>query len=217
MLPNTFTWLPLPHLPKVPEKFIQRARELAVPLADQKDNIMIDRGVYTLDYKNRTIIKDGVEMKSRCQESFLMGDDWEQWVKENIVDRFDETTGKLNVAIDNSTIHGAHVDNPGKIRLYYLIDRGGDEAVTIFYHKPGDPFVYDMDNHNSPTPIHYLNMDELTEIERAVFPLNQWILVNGYTLHGIINVTGPRLNLNISIRPEDFTFDIRTSKEKTND
>lgn len=207
MIPHTFTWMPLPHLPQVPDHFVKRAFDIARPISGPDENILIDNHIYTNDYKHRQVTWQGQQWESRCQEGFDMGEDWKQWVRENIFEQSDEIL--LRLSVGTSPTHGAHCDNPGKIRLYYLLDRGGEDATTVFYWKPGGPFVYDVDSEYRDDPIHFNNMDDLVEIERVKFPLNQWVLFNGYVLHGVLNVTGPRLNFNVSIKPDYFDFDIR--------
>lgn len=223
MLPNVFTWLPIPRLPKVPQHFIDRAYEIcrdAEAMTFTDENKMWDLGIVRPSEYHRTLIKNGVEMPTRIQRTYFMGEEWEQWVRENIFPTFVETSVRPNLPGPGShvetTQHGPHCDNPGKCRLYYLVDRGGEDAETVFYYKPGtNILVYDVDKHyeeNNGAPITENNIDLLEEVDRVRFPLNEWVLLNGYILHGIDNVTGMRINFNVSIRPEDFTFDIRPTK-----
>ena len=39
-------------------------------------------------------------------------------------------------------------------------------------------------------------------------PIDQWILFNGHVLHGVENIKNHRVNINITVRPEHFSFDI---------
>jgi hypothetical protein len=156
---------------------------------------------------NRKIIQNGQVINSRCQVNYDMGENWDTWVRENIFSKFQETGLRLSVGEDTTT-GGPHVDNPGKIRLFYLIDRGGEDAETVFYIKPGQPVVFDADSWDKDYPYSHDNIDELLVLERAKFPLNTWLLFNGYILHGVNNITGGRLNFNVSIKPEDFQIDV---------
>lgn len=212
MLPPILTWLALPHLPKVPERFVQRVRELGQPNPDLNDEELLKGGHITKEYKYRTVRYRGVESVTRCQESFLLGEDWEQWVRENIVADFIGTSGRVNVGPTGSTTHGAHIDQQHQMRLYYLIDRGGDDAETIWFYEPGKPLVYDLDRPSTSTPVSANDMDALLEIDRVKFPLCTWVLTNGYILHGVEKVTGRRLNITVDIRPECFDFHIIPKK-----
>jgi hypothetical protein len=204
MLPHTFTWVALPHLPKVPSNFIDLAFE---KIKSPPENKNFSLKITTPDYMNRKIIQNGQVINSRCQVNYDMGEEWDTWVKENIFAKFQETGLRLSVGEDTTT-GGPHVDNPGKIRLFYLIDRGGEDAETIFYIKPGQPVVFDADSWDKDYPYSHDNIDELLVLERVKFPLNTWLLFNGYILHGVNNITGDRLNFNVSIKTEDFQIDV---------
>jgi hypothetical protein len=207
MSARIFTWLPLPHLPKVPDHFVDRILELAVPTTDPDGCLLQKRGTITAEFKHRPIVKAGQQMRSRCQEAFDIGSDWEQWVRENITEHFSETSGRINVGIEGSTVHGAHADGP-LYRLFYLLEAGGDDVETVFYWRPDSNFLYSLDKDNNGGYLAYDNMDDLVEVERARFPRHQWILFNGHVLHGVENIQNHRVNINITVRPEHFTFSI---------
>ena len=205
MLPNLFTWMPLPDLPKVPDRFIQRGLELIEDGTGVDQNIslkMLDNSHY-----DRRLIKNGQEMPTRKQVNYNIGAEWDSWVREHIFPTFEETG--IRFSSGSATHTGPHVDNPGKIRFFYLIDRGGEDTETVFYLEPGKTPIFDMDNWNQAKPYTYNNIDELIVLDRARFPLNTWVLFNGYILHGVENVTAPRIFLSVSIRPEDFIFHIK--------
>lgn len=211
MHPRVFTWLPLPHLPRVPEHFVQRAlaESLKHPVKDLQDDLMIKSGAVTTDYKFRTIVKDGQAQPTRCQEAFDLGEDWREWVRANITTNYLETSGRVSVAHNGATVHGAHADTNGRqqfYRLYYLVDSGGPDAESVFYVKPGCGAIFPMKEHKYNW---CENIDELIEIDRTKFPEGQWILFNGFVLHGVEGVTGNRVNFNISVLPENIDFDVR--------
>lgn len=201
-----FTWLPLYNLPAVPEHFVNRILELAVPTEDPNGCLLQQRGTITAEFKHRTIVKDGKQYRSRCQEAFAIGSDWEQWVRENIIPKFVETSGRINVGVnDNSTIHGAHSD--GKLyRLYYLLETGGDDTETVFYYRPGSNFLYSLDKDKNNGYLAHDNIDELVEVDRVKFPTRQWILFNGHVLHGVENIKSRRVNINITVLPEHINL-----------
>jgi hypothetical protein len=206
MLPHTFTWVPLLHLPSVPDHFVDLAFDkIKNPPVDNKNFTL---KITTPEYMQRQIVQNGKKINSRCQVNYDMGQEWADWVRNNIFAKFQETGLRVSTGIDTTT-GGPHVDNPGKIRLFYLIDRGGDQAETVWYINPGQPVVFDADSWTKDYPYSHDNIDELTVLERAQFPMNTWILFNGYILHGVNHVTGSRANFNVSIRPEDFQIDIR--------
>jgi len=202
-----FTWLSLPTLPRVPQHFVDLCRSLAKvpgPEGDLHDK----RGIVPPGYRNRTIIKNGVEMQSRMQTAFELGDEWKAWVKENLHPEYTETSGRLSYG--NSPVHGAHSDTV-LYRLFYLIDPGSEQTETVFYVKPGYGLLYGQETDN----ICENNIDELIEIERVRFPVQQWILFNGQVLHGVDNVYGNRININVTVRPENFVLEMKPILNKT--
>jgi hypothetical protein len=200
--PRFFTWIPLPALPQVPEHFIQRLLNLAVPHANPEEESLVKRGSFSLEYKNRLVKKDNVLQPTRAQERFEMGEDWADWVRTNIIPTFADTDGRLSVGVEGATLHGAHTDGP-LYRLFYLVSDGGELVETAYYQSPTDPVLYACKSNKVEG---YDDMDLLTEIDRTKFPVNGWVLHNGYVLHAVHNITGNRVNLNVTILPEHERF-----------
>lgn len=192
-----FTWLPMAHLPHPPEIFVQRARSLAhrTDLPDLVDLMDIPDSL-----RYRTVQRQGITMPSRKQKSRDMGSDWENWVRENIVGEFLETGFRVNEPVANSNTHGAHKDPGRKWKLYYLLERGGNDAVTKFYKEKGQPLIRD----HTDDQIVCNNIDELEVIDQVQWPMNQWVLINTMILHGVENLQGYRSNFTISIEPQDL-------------
>jgi hypothetical protein len=189
-----FTWLPMTHLPDPPEIFTQRASDLSgrTNLPDLVDLMNL------APYRVRSVQRKGTIVQSRSQKGRDMGADWAQWVRENIVDDFIETG--LRVSEPVSDTHGAHTDPLRKWKLYYLLERGGEDAVTCFYKQKGYPIVRDL----TDQMIVCDNMDELELIEQVTWPMNQWVLINTMIIHSVENIQGYRYNFTISIPPQDL-------------
>ena len=200
-----FIYLELPDLPQPPQKFIDKAYELVNTVDIEKDNTILGT-CYQSDYLTRKLIKNGVEMNSRVQHGYDMGDDWESWVKENIISEYIETSVRLSVGED-TTEHGPHCDNPDKWKLYYLIDYGvdGENAVTSFYYDVGKPL--EITGNTCDDGHYYVNdIDRLIPVYQAKFPLGKWIILNGLILHGVQNAGIGRLNFQVSIEPNSAHF-----------
>lgn len=211
MSAHKFTWLNLPHLPDVPQHFIDRAFALANPEGDLKfkDN------PFPNEWFQRIVTYKGVKSETVHQESLQMGEDWNDWIRENIVSQWNDTAAKLSVGPTGGVapVHGAHVDNYSKVRFIYLLDRGGEDAETVWFLQPGKPLVFeDHDNYVEPggqhIPVYCDDMDSLIEIERAKFPLKKWVALNGLIMHSVVGLTSPRLILSIAVSPEYFDFSI---------
>lgn len=56
--------------------------------------------------------------------------------------------------------------------------------------------------------IRHDNIDALTVIEREKFPLQQWVLFNGYVMHGVEHVQTPRVDSTMDLKPNYFNLAI---------
>ena len=189
-----FTWLPMAHLPDPPEVFVQRAHALSrqTDLPDIVEYLSTDK------QKTRLIQHRGVTVQSRSQKGRHMGEDWAAWVRENIVDDFLETGLRISEPVSDT--HGAHTDPIRKWKLYYLLERGGNDAVTCFYKENGQPVVRDLNDNM----LVFNNMDSLEIVEQVHWPLYQWVLINTMVIHSVENIQGYRTNFTISIKPENL-------------
>jgi hypothetical protein len=192
-----FTWLPLDFLPQVPQNFID--------LAATKFNLNNDdRSHVTPDsYKNRLIKTPTGTFTSRYQQATAMGPEWENWVRQNIVSDFLETA--LRISIGETTYHGAHCDPGHRWKLYYLIDKGGENVITTFYQEIGKSIDRSSDLcpelYNSISVNDYSN---LVPIDQVCIPLHRWVVINTMIVHGVENQTigQYRSNFTVSIRPD---------------
>jgi len=194
--------MPLPHLPQVPENFIKIAHNLMDenPNGPKVDAAIYDPKMNLANYDNRKLYKDGKIIESRKQKGHEMPLEWNQWVRDNIVPEFIETS--LRISVGNSETHGAHCDFGRKWKLYYLLERGGNDATTYFFKQKGFPIVReDCDNSNSLITV--TDYSELEVIESVQWPLNSWVALNTMILHGVDNIVERRSNFTISI-PTDY-------------
>jgi hypothetical protein len=205
MKPHVFTWLSMPQLPKIPEHFVQRARTMLLDLEDQ-NSATLKQGYTNSEFQRRLIQRNGEQLPTVYSKAVRLGDDWNAWLKDNKFPDFFDSTARFTAGAGD--VFGPHVDNPGRVRLFYLVDRGGESAETVWYHRSGDPVVYDMDNHNSNEIIHHNNVNELTVLDRAQFPLNTWTLFNGWIMHGVENVTDTRFYFTVDMHPSAFDLSI---------
>jgi len=189
MLPPLFTWLPLTQLPKVPQHFINQCYNLKS--CKSKLGMWPDGRTEYTDY--------------------YLGEEWHEWVKQNIISTFSETAVRIVPPTNES---GAHTDNPSKLRLFYLIERGGDKAETIWYYKPGGPMMVDnrswvsTDKSSQWSGYYHNNLEELIVLDRVKYPLNTWVLINPYILHGIENVESERIFFVVNVHPEQISYNI---------
>lgn len=188
-----FTWLPL-NLPAPPDEFVNRAVAMSKNISyGNIENTALNQS--DPSYLNRKLIKDNKEINSRIQYGYNLGEDWSQWVSDNLISDFFATGGRLSVGKDTTT-HGAHVDSYHNdlpvYKLYYLIDPGGPDASTLFFKEHGYPIIRKGTKENVCCCNDYSKMEIIDQVK---FPVGQWVLLNTNILHGVENVVGSRINL----------------------
>ena len=159
--------------------------------------------------KDRDVTVNGVKLKSKIAAKYEMGDEWENWVRNNITTAYYDTNARITIHNDR-TITGPHVDYPGKLRLFYLVDPGGPDTETVWYMRPGEPVLFDTDAWYQEHGYVYCdnNVDDLVELDRAKLPIGQWVVFNGYIRHGVVNQSSCRMYMNVCLTPENFKFGI---------
>lgn len=198
-----FTCIPLDHLPKVPQHFIDRALRLV--RESGHDNLCANDYTHSGYLTRDIVLEDGTVTKSRHVESFAMGEDWEQWVRENIIDCYTETGVRTSVG-KGIKVHGAHADAPIKWKFFYLVEEGGDNVITTFYKEKGQPLVRFSTPDNIVHSNDYSNLDVVDPVH---IPVGMWMLFNTQVIHAVENIMSDRTILVASVRPEDVQFEIR--------
>jgi hypothetical protein len=152
-----FTWMPIEGLPHPPQHFIDRAIQFANEGSEGKRKNMntayYPGGVET--HVDRSVTLEGETYSSRYQVGYELGEDFDQWVRENIVSDFVNATVRRSEG--KSPLHGAHIDNSRRWAIWYMLERGGEDSRTRFYKLPGHPTEWPLEHRV------FNNMDELVE------------------------------------------------------
>jgi hypothetical protein len=185
-----FTHIALPFLPQVPEELY--ADFLNIDL----DTTPVEKDMnYTSvsnTFRQRIIKKDGKEYPTRTQRQFNLGTKANQWVFDTL---FDEPSNDWFVSFGISfsrgaPIHGPHSD-PRRWALFYLVDRGGEDAHTSFWLENGNT----VEREGNVTVNDY---SRLTLIDRFQWPLKQWVLFNPRIIHSVEHLESTRKSLQIT-------------------
>jgi hypothetical protein len=183
-----FTWLPMLHLPKVPDNLVRQAIEIASTNSNTESSY-INVGDH---YRHRTLIKDNQSMQSRCQIACNMDQDWIAWVNTNITSGWLETGVRIS-NVNGSKVHGPHTDPPvEKYKLYYLLKEGGNNVLTCWYQEHNQPLT-----RLAGTTV--CDYSQVNKIDQLTIPKCQWILFNTNILHGVENVIDQRVNLTVTL------------------
>jgi hypothetical protein len=189
-----FTYVILDNLPQVPEKFEENIQHLL-----DTENFSSDGKVYEGDSliqnsagltKNRELLIHGEKFKSVHSVRFDMGDEWRQWVAENIHPNIE--LNMQGVAFTTGgRYHGAHADATRNYALIYVIDSGGKNVNTVFYQEKNQPLLRPR-----TLAVDRLTVDDyslLDEFEKVNFPTKKWVLINTRIIHGVENIEKIRI------------------------
>lgn len=170
-----------PALPKLPDDLRQAV------IDNQAEFIN-----YTT-YKNgegRNVLKNGELIPSATFRIRKGPEDVVNWVRDNITKHF------IHVGTTESssekTIAGPHIDLTRNYTAIYPIRTGGEAVATVFYRAKhgGNPLDH---------PQHYLDYNELEEIDRVIIPAETWCVLNSKCIHAVEGLTGSRLTLQIGL------------------
>jgi hypothetical protein len=187
-----FTYRVLKNLPPVPQHFIDSAVELKkfIDTDNVEDNL-------SDSYKSRKLIIDGETQPVTYQTRLDVNQEFYKWVHENIhPDGFD-----CGVSFTSSTqgkFQGPHTDLTRDFTMLYLLEPGGPDTETVFYHEHGEP----VRREKRQTVCN--DFSKLTVLERVKFPLHQWVILDAMVLHGVENITDCRVSFQVSVNENIF-------------
>lgn len=183
-----YTYKILEDLPKVPDEFVEHALyRLENPTEDITPNRLRP------EYIVRQLHKDGQLTTSTRTFRYDMNDEFKQWVRENIVPEWTETTVSKTPASIGPHM-GAHTDKSNNFRLMYVLQPGGENCRTVWYQEKGQPFY-------RPGRL-WLNIDDfdqLIEKDYVVMPAGKWVLMSTQHLHSVENIESDRIAIHVAL------------------
>lgn len=182
----------LPNLPHVPDHLIDRAYAQMDTELEQmpQGERQIDWNKITTD----TIIVDGVEKINAPNLAYSLDDEMRNWVHANITDKsvVNIRIAKADTGKDGKDTNGAHCDLSRNYSLIYLLDGGGPNHSTVFYHERGKPL---MRNNGDRCNDHSL----LDIVGVLQIPLRTWTVIQTRILHGVRNIPSPRISIQVGL------------------
>jgi hypothetical protein len=201
----------LDQLPPVPEQFV----ELALSMRDRWDELAKGNDpVHTVlntkvgnpqshPFYNKTFINEaGITVRARSAPSLRIGTEWEQWVRENISDKF-LYTGLLNAIYNagkeypNSNQLQPHTDSTRDYLLIYLLRTSNADQWTRWYQEEGHPVRRSRDTRSS-------TVTNLIQVDEVYAPLHTWVLLDTNVLHAAGNILEERLSIGVSFDQDVF-------------
>jgi hypothetical protein len=185
-----FTHIALPHLPQVPESLYSKFLDIdldSTPIEQDMNYTSVSNS-----FRQRIVKRDGVDLPTRTQRQLNLGLLANQWVFKNMFSGTD-TSWFVSFGISFSRgapIHGPHSD-PRRWAMFYLLDRGGNDAHTSFWLENG----HTVEREGNVTVNDY---NKLTLIDRFQWPVKQWVLFNPRIIHSVENLADTRKSLQIT-------------------
>jgi hypothetical protein len=133
--------------------------------------------------------------------------EFSQWVNHNII------TGWKDVRISyfykqDSASTGPHTDQLRDMSLIYNIDPGGPNTRLTFWRDKKQPVV-------RPRGVQAEYLDDLEIIQEIEGPYDCWYLINAHILHSVENLTGTRINVQVSLFDEHEQSILALAKDLT--
>lgn len=122
----------------------------------------------------------------------------EQWIRKNISNKFDMLGFQIHdPAQRGGDHHLPHTDKyPRKWVLNYVIDTGGDNAVTSFYQEQGHPVI--REHLTRPG-----RREDLIMLASQRIEPHRWIMLAGVVIHDVTGITGRRMSITMGIDAQD--------------
>lgn len=137
----------------------------------------------------RTGERQGERLQNAHFSRHHISPELQTWLTENISDQYSD----IGVIFTRGhTEHLPHTDGFRDYSINYLLDRGGDSVDTVFYHEQG------TDSMIKPRGHWPKDLNLVHEIDRVCIPLRRWILLNTQVLHGVVGITGVRIQISLS-------------------
>lgn len=139
----------------------------------------------------RHLTSCGQEKKSIRLPKYDMPEEFANWVRNHITDKFLEAAVALSDKGNGGGL-GPHTDRARDYCLMYVIKSGGDHVRTSFWQERQQPLV-----RRRFTFID--NYDMLELIDEGNFKEGRWLVMNTLILHSLENVQDRRIAFQITI------------------
>jgi hypothetical protein len=174
----------LPHLPKPPEKFFKKVN---IDLNNLPNTSSLH------EVRIRFSTRNGKQFLASPGVRTLLDDEWENWVRENIVPTFNDTG--VNWRHFNSDTGGVHTDTTRRYVLSYNIANGGPKCGVTWWQQDGQPLVRDPG-------VQHLSFNDVTPVCDLEGPFDTWFVMESHILHSAERIESPRVQFQVSLNEE---------------
>jgi hypothetical protein len=127
---------------------------------------------------------------------YFVSSDILDWLASNIPVKLPINVKKIGIQTfqprRNPAVYSPHTDNKGQYILNYLIDTGGDNVLTKWYHETGHSLIREPD-------ITLDSFQNLNETHSEHIAQGTWFCLHSRILHTVVNIERPRISLTIGL------------------
>ena len=168
------------NLPVIPGHLVDKAIQCST-----KQDDTLNHEYVSLTH-GRPLYENGKEIgRSSSQVRKRISDDFEQWVKDNITDRFKDVG--VCATEEGMNFSGPHVDQTRNYSLLYIISPGSTHATTSFWST------------TKPIEKYYNEYADLTLIDQVTIPKDTWCIINSKCIHSVENINQGRISIQVSL------------------
>lgn len=184
-----FMWKYLDHLPKVPDELV---KEYTASKLDEG-------GKPVVIWNN--LLRGDPKVPNSIYHRFQVNPELKEWLQQNIFPTATDYGITYNYSPNTYPIqHNPHIDYSREYTIMYNLDNGGDDVRTGFYIDKDKP----LEQPQATRIRDYSTLQFLTDVR---FDLNRWVILNAKIIHGVKNITSPRINIQLGLKTGDqYTF-----------
>lgn len=178
-----WTYRALTHLPQPPQSLLDQIDFELTPEVNNTGYLQ----------KEPLTNWNGYSGPAALNVRILFNDDYINWLKQNIVEDFENAS--LNYVTGPPAIKttAPHRDYTRDVVLIYNVDTGGDDVKLQFWQEKGQPVIREPGAACG-------RRSDLELLDTATGPANCWYLTNASILHSTDNMTRQRVNLQVSFK-----------------
>lgn len=190
-------------LPPVPELYVEQALVRAQEFTDLPEEQRLSRRANPLHHPDRPVlqvIRNGQTQSGRTAPRVDFADVMSDWVNTNVSREWNQITVGVNLPPingDGGDTTVAHTDTTRAYVLIYLLSVSNEDQATVFYQQRGQA----RHRRRNTTVEDY---SQLSELERACYPLHRWVMLDATVIHGVENVLGHRTAIHIGFDIDPF-------------
>ena len=162
------------------------------------DHLDLNPGEMMREFKSMEYIKDGKISMTSDVVAYQATTELQTWIKDNIIPEYKDVSIRFQYGGDGRTTTVLHTDKTRKFVLQYNLQHA--DGILTYWKEEGQPEL------RPEVEIRESGYDysKLTKLDEVFIPNKQWVLIHTKVLHSVENLTGNRINVQISLDYDPF-------------